>query len=76
MTPLVTLGLFMVIFVVVLVLAQFRDWPERPTVQSHDWLVDEHREARLKAASVPHLFKGYKTYQPDDQRDRRKNDGV
>lgn len=62
MTPLQTLGLFLIVFFLVVLISQFRDWPYRRKTQyrDHDWLLREHTED-LKAAAMPRLYKGSST---------------
>ena len=40
---------------------------ERRRIQIHQWKIDAEREERLRAASSPHLFKGYKTYKSEER---------
>ena len=57
MTPLETVGLFVVIFVLVLMVAQWRDMPRRTRLDVDEaWRIDQNRE-RLKAAAI---WKGYR----------------
>ncbi len=57
MSPLETLFLFLVVFCLVLVVAQWRDVPRRTRLDvDPDWRIDQNRE-RLKAAAI---WKGYR----------------
>ena len=57
MTPLESLGVFLVVFVLVLIVAQWRDVPRRTRLDvDEDWRIDVNRE-RLKAAAI---WKGYR----------------